>query len=171
MNVVAIKGAVAAPRAMRSKMDTIEVTQDLASQWRIPPFQRPLRVNDKVRGISEEIGETGIIPGVLTLGQIDSGSNTYIVDGQHRIEAFKISAINTAYVDVRVCDFDSMADMGRHFAELNSQIVKMRPDDMLRGLEGSVDALRHVRKECPFVGYTNIRRGDTASALVSMSQR
>jgi hypothetical protein len=46
--------------------------------------------------------------------------------------------------------------------------VRMRPDDILRGLEGSVAALTEIRKQCPFVGYDMIRRGPT-SPIVSMS--
>src|SRR5215831_14435524 len=44
----------------------------------------------------------------------------------------------------------------------------MRPDDVLRGLEGSTPTLAFIRDRCPFVGYDQIRR-KPSSALVSMS--
>ncbi len=61
-----------------------------------------------------------------------------------------------------------MADMGSEFVNLNSSLVRMRPDDVLRGLEESTPALRMIRDRCTFVGYDMIRRGPT-SAMLSMS--
>jgi hypothetical protein len=49
-----------------------------------------------------------------------------------------------------------MADMGEEFVNLNSQLVTMRPDDIRRGLEGTIEALPTIRRECPFVGYDMI---------------
>jgi hypothetical protein len=140
--------------------------------WRVPPFQRQLRVNEKVRMIAEQIRKDGgIIPGVLTIGCLSGcgkDDGEYIVDGQHRIEAFRLSECPEAMADVRYVDFTSMAAMGQMFVELNSQIVRMRPDDILRGLESSTPLLALIRKTCPFIGYDQIRRSPS-SALLSMS--
>ena len=167
-NVIPIKGAKLPPKAEQSRMDTIILTQEMVSQWKIPPFQRPLRINDKVRFVVEQIAKAESIEGVLTLGAIRSDSALYIVDGQHRIEAFKLSSIPEAIADVRVCVFADLSEMADEFVRLNSSLVKMRPDDILRGLESSTPVLKAIRKACEFVGYDNIRRG-TAGPMVSMS--
>jgi hypothetical protein len=69
---------------------------------------------------------------------------------------------------VRYCHFESEAEMGDEFVKLNSHIVTMKPDDILRGLEKSHPALAKVRRACPFVGYGQIRRNEK-SPVVSMS--
>lgn len=155
------------PRNMRSTMDTVLVTKEGIKAWKIPPFQRPLRVNAKLLAISEDIKHNGgVVPGILTIGVLNK--EKYVIDGQHRIEAFKLSELDEGLADVRMCYFDSMAEMGDEFVSLNSQIVKLRPDDILRGLEGSMPTIASIRKACPFVGYDNIRRGK-AAPIVSMA--
>lgn len=161
-----------APAGVRSHMDTVMIEMRTIAGWKIPPFQRPLRVNERVREIAEEIRHAGgVIPGVLTIGRLKEGRELgeYLVDGQHRVEAFRLSEVREAIADVRYMDFNNMAEMGDEFVRLNSNIVKMRPDDVLRGLEGSTPVLATIRDRCSFVGYDQIRRGPT-SALVSMSQ-
>lgn len=162
-----------ASKAARTQMDTVIVNSQVLKEWHNPPFQRPLRINDKVRQISEGLKEDGgMIPGVITLGVIEKGkpwAGTYLLDGQHRVEAFRISELEEGLADVRICHFSTMAEMGEMFVELNSKIVSMRPDDVLRGLEGSLEVLRFIRRSCEFVGYDNIRRGQSAPIL-SMSQ-
>lgn len=155
----------------RSRMDTILVEMRTIAGWKIPPFQRTLRINEKVREIAEEIRKAGgVIPGVLTVGILSTGRDAgqYLVDGQHRVEAFRLSECREAIADVRFIEFDSMAEMGAEFVRLNSALVRMRPDDVLRGLEESTPVLGQIRERCPFVGYDQIRRGPT-SALISMS--
>lgn len=163
-----IKGLKPAPKTLRSKMDTVLLTPAVVESWHLPPFQRPLRVNEKVHQLAEELKQNaGVLPGVLTLGRINE--RTYLVDGQHRVEAFKLSGLPEGFADVRLCDFESLADMGEEFVNLNQSIVKMRPDDVLRGLEGTIPALAMVRRHCDFIGYDQIRRGGASGAVVSMS--
>lgn len=166
--VVSISGAKEAPKAAQSRMDTIIVTQAMVAAWKIPPFQRPLRINDKVRMVTEQVKRDEVIEGVLTLGKLKHDNSLYIVDGQHRVEAFKLSEIGEAIADVRVVSFADMSEMADEFVRLNSSLVKMRPDDILRGLESSVSALQSIRKNCSFVGYDQIRRGG-GGPIVSMS--
>jgi len=149
-------------------MDTLILDQAMVSQWRIPPFQRPLRINEKVRIVAEQMKSTESIEGVITLGKHNADQSFYIVDGQHRVEAFKLSGLGEVIADVRVCSFDNMSDMADEFVRLNSSLVRMRPDDILRGLEGSTPALKAIRRSCEFVGYDQIRRGKS-SPIVSMS--
>lgn len=155
------------PKTMKSTMDTVIINSDGLKSWKAPPFQRPLRINPKMQAIAEELKHNGgVIPGVLTIGILNK--EKYLIDGQHRVEAFKMSGLGEAYADMRICHFDSMAEMGDEFVNLNTQIVKLRPDDLLRGLEGSVQGLQVVRKQCPFIGYDMIRRGER-SPILSMS--
>lgn len=167
--IVPIKGVREAPKASQNRMETLIISTDQVANWLIPPFQRPLRVNQKVMDIAEEMKKSECIEGVITLGRIAKDSSTYIVDGQHRIEAFKLSGRPEVIADIRLLSFDTMGDMADEFVRLNTALVKMRPDDILRGLESSVPALGAIRKACDFVGYDNIRRGGASGPVVSMS--
>lgn len=156
-----------AQKATRTTLDTILVSPDIVSKWQNPPFQRPLRVNEKVKQVAELIKrDGGVIPGVITIGVL-SGTK-YILDGQHRREAFLISGCQEGYVDVRIHFFSSMGEMGEEFVNLNSHLVRLRPDDILRGLEESCTPLRTIREKCRFISYDQIRRGDR-SPVLSMS--
>lgn len=167
--VTPFRAAREAPKAKRSTMQTLIFKVAEIGAWRVPPFQRPVRVNGKVQALALEIqGGGGVIPGVITLGTVAGDSATYIVDGQHRLEAFRISGLAECIGDFRLCQFESMGEMAQEFVDLNSALVKMRPDDILRGLESSNRALRRLRQDCPFIGYDMIRRG-AASPMLGMS--
>lgn len=156
-----------AARRSRTTVDTIEIGPETVTAWVLPPFQRPLRVNEKVRALAELVKrDDGVMPGVVTLGSLNG--NLYLLDGQHRREAFLLSGCKTGCADVRTMHLATMAEMGREFVALNSSLVKMRPDDVLRGLEGTIDGLGRIRQACPFVGYDMIRRFDR-SPVMSMS--
>ena len=134
-NIIPIRRA---PTDQRSRSDTLVVTQAVLKSWKLPPFQRPLRENEKVRALVEELKSNGgVLPGVLTLGHLSKDRSTYIVDGQHRLHAFELSELKEVYADVRIIDFDSVDEMGEEFVKLNSSLVRMRPDDVLRGLESA----------------------------------
>jgi len=168
-SVVHLKGR-AAPKPLRSTMETRLLTIADMTAWVIPPFQRDKRVNEKVRTVAEQLKHNGgIIPGVITLGTVAGDKSIYLVDGQHRREAFLISEMPECIADCRMCEFDSMPEMAQEYVELNSNIVKMSPDDILRGMEGSIRALAFIRSSCEFVGYGNIRRNNTTAPLLSMS--
>jgi hypothetical protein len=157
-----------APKTVRSVMDTMLLTPDGVARWKKPPFQRDFRLTPRVAELVKELKENGgVLSGVLTLGKL--GADTYLVDGQHRIEAFKLSEMKEGIADVRICQFESMADMGDEFSRLNSALVRMRNDDILRGLEGSNGWLAEIRKRCAFVGYSNIRMGGGNSPLIAMA--
>lgn len=168
-NVINLKGGRSAPKSQSSRMETMIVSIDQVRQWRVPPFQRPIRINAKVMSIAEQLkrGEV-MISGIVTLGKIARDPTHYIVDGQHRLEAFRISELAEIIVDLRIIEFDDMAEMAEEFVRLNSALVRMRPDDILRGLEPTSTVLGTIKKECPFVGYDQVRRGN-ANAILSMS--
>jgi len=165
----AIHGAREAPVADRSSMQTVLLSIDEIEKLVVPPFQRPLRVNDKVTSIADELKQNGgCVTGVITLGKLRGSTAIYIVDGLHRREAVRISGLPEVIADIRVMTFDSMRDMAIEFYKLNSSIVKMRPDDILRSLEYSQPLLVQIRQRCEFVGYDNVRRR-AQSAILSMS--
>lgn len=157
------------PKASQSKMETLVITPAMVASWKIPPCQRPVRINAKVKAVGEQIKDTEVIEGILTLGKVSGHDCFYLVDGQHRVEAFKLSGLAEAIVDVRVLMFANMAELATEFYWLNSRLVNMRPDDNLRALESSTPALQAIRKSCEFVGYDQIRRNAKASPIVSMS--
>ena len=170
MTVVQLDKTRKIPKSAISNMETMLFTRDQATSWVVPPFQRPLRINDKVRALAEDLKTNGgFISGVLTLGKLKGDRVTYVVDGQHRIEAFKISELPEAIADVRTCTYDSMADMADDFVMLQQSLVRMRPDDVLRGLQASTHSLQVIGKTCPFVGYDQIRKGNDRAPIVSMS--
>lgn len=171
--ILSLPGLKTAPRsAPKSRMDTMVITPDSVARWRVPPFQRPLKVNEKVRNMADvmgklaKAGETVVIEGVITLGILDN--HWYIVDGQHRMEAFRLSEAKEALVDVRIVDFEDMVHMAEEFAKLNDSIVRMTPDDKLRAMESGLAPLATIRQRCKFVGYGNLRRGGSGPIL-SMS--
>ncbi len=165
MRLVKLSGE--AERATQTTVDTIEITKKLAAAWKSPPFQRELRPTPKVLALAEEIKQTGVLPGVITLGVLDG--EVYTVDGQHRIYAFQAADLVVVYADVRTHYFATMGEMANEYVRLNSSLVRLRPDDILRGLEQSNLHLQHIRKRCPFVGYDCIRRGNSNSPVLSMS--
>jgi len=160
-------------KSTHTKTETIEVTSSIVAKWHNPPFQRPLRVNSKVENLAAQLAAEGtrasecIIPGVITLGVFDG--KTYLLDGQHRIHAFLMSEVATGYADVRVHHFDSIGEMGTEFVELNSRLVNLRPDDILKGLAGGSPGLQMIERKCPFVAYAYIRHGGVNAPTVSMS--
>lgn len=159
-----IKPQTDAERTTHTTVDTIEVTPALVNSWKLPPFQRTLRVNAKVIALGKQIKlDGGVIPGVLTIGVFQK--EPYLIDGQHRREAFLLSECQHGYVDVRFRHFNDLLEMGREFVELNSQLVRMGPNDVLRGLEATNPSMMKIRKRCPFVGYDQIRRGERSPVL------
>ena len=151
-----------------TRTDTIEVTKKVIESWSVPPFQRQVRINARVQEVAEELKQNGgVLPGILTIGRFDG--KWWRVDGQHRLAAFELSELPVAYADVRYREYDSIAEMAKDFVDLNSSLVRMKPDDMLRGLESSSEPLQAIRQMCPFVGYDNVRRGGTNQPMVSMS--
>lgn len=157
-----------APRAVRSVMDTLLITPAGIERWKKPSFQRELKLTPKVQALVETMkADGGVVPGIITLGKLDG--ETYLIDGQHRIEAFKLSGLTEGVADVRICHFETVGEMGEEFTQLNSSLVRMTSDDVLRGLEGINVHLQQLRRKCPFVGYDNIRRNTGSTRVLSMT--
>lgn len=151
----------------RTTVDTIEITPKLVASWQLPPFQRAIRENRKVLEVVEQIKhDDGVLPGIITLGVFDG--SVYKVDGQHRLYAFELTGLPVGYADVRQHYFKTLAEMSEEFVRLNSSLVRLRTDDILRGYEASTPTLQRIRKRCPFIGYDQVRR-NASSPIVSMS--
>jgi hypothetical protein len=169
-DIIPLKGRKAAPKAQRSTMETLIITPDQVNAWRIPSWQRPVTVNAKVEEIAAEMREDGVaITGQLTLGKLTGDTAYYVVDGQHRIEAFRLSGMSEIIADIRVVHFDTMAEMADEFVKLNSAIKKISPDDLLRGLAPNIPNLQRIMRECPFVGYAHARRKANSGSLVNLA--
>lgn len=162
-----VKPSTEAERTTHTTLDTIEINPNIVRSWKVPPFQRALRVNAKVLEVAEEIkANDGVLPGIITLGVL--GSDRFLIDGQHRVHAFQLSELLIGYCDVRILHVKDMAAMATEFYKLNSRVVNMRPDDYLRALETTNDQLSRLHKRCPFVGFDMVRRSDR-SPILSMS--
>jgi len=155
----------------KTQMEARLLTTEDFDLWTRPRFQRPLHDGaPKVIEYMESLKRSGgIMTGVLTLGQIPDDPATYVVDGSHRICAAKMSELPEFYADVRTMQFADFAEMAEEFVRLNQQLVRMRPDDILRGLEENVPMMRVLREYCPMIGYSDVRRNTTTSPVVSMS--
>lgn len=160
-----------AEKTTHTSVDTICFSVKEAHEWEVPAdIQRGVKVNKKVMELAMQIkNDGGVIPGIITLGVLDK--KTYLIDGLQRREAFFISEHLYGYADVRTCYFKTRAEMGEEFVRLNSQLVKMTPDDILRGLECAVPFLRQIRQACPFVAYGRVRSGGPQghATMLSMS--
>jgi hypothetical protein len=169
-NNLFVQGIEEAPKAQRSKMDTIFLTHEFITSLVIPDCQRPLKVNSKVRQFAEEIKLNGnVVNGVITLGTLQGRSRPlYLLDGRHRCEAIKIANIEDAIADVRIVDYDNIGEMGEDWVKMNSSLVKMTPDNILHAMEKSLPSLSYIKSHCDFIGYVNIRKTPT-SAMLSMS--
>ena len=159
----------------RSHTETKLLTLADLESLKQPPFQRPIRITPRVIQFLNELkAARGIITGVLTIGQLPDDPSRWKVDGSHRIEAAKISGLGEFLAEVRTVQFKSMAEMSEEFVRLNSWLVRFKPDDILRGLEQTEPALGKLREVCSsngfsFIGYDNIRRSSSSSAIVGMS--
>ncbi len=167
MSMKIVKPSSASEKQTRTTVDTIEITAKVVASWKNPPFQRDLKINSKVLAVAHQIAcDKGVLPGILTIGVLDG--ETYVVDGQHRIAAWQQSGCPIGYADVRMHWFESMGDMAEEFVLLNSSLVRLKPDDILRGMEPSTISLQRIRRKCGFVGYDMIRRSEKGPVL-SMS--
>lgn len=150
----------------KKRVDTIILDRGALKILKRPAFQREVKVNTKVRELAEEIAQTGVFPGILTVGLFDA--KQWVIDGQHRIEAYLLSEREEVYADVHYYECASLREMAEIYTELNQSLVRFGPDDILRAAEEGSAALKLIRQKCPFVGYGQVRRGES-SPLLSMS--
>jgi hypothetical protein len=152
-----------------SRMETMLLTPDILNSWILPDFQAPLRINAKVRQIADDLRtQNGIpvIPGIISLGYLlNCTTALYLYDGQHRRWCAFESGRTEFLADVRIKQFNTMDEMAREYLELNSPIARKTPDDQLRALQESSVALQLITRECPFIGYRDIRRNPDAPVV------
>ena len=170
-SIIPMRGMRPAPKSYRSRSETMLLTPEVMKSWRKPPCQREVVINQRLRDVAEDIKETGgVITGTIILGELlnSAAKILYLIDGQHRREAAYMSGLTEFIAEVCIYTFESLDDMGDKFVKLNSSIRNISADDILRGMEGSIDNLKIIRKACQFVGYGNVRRNEH-SPLLSMS--
>lgn len=160
-----LKKSREAPKASRSSMETMIVPVSEMDGWKKPPFQREMRPTLKVLQMADQIKTDEEMKGVITLGKINGHQTVYVVDGQHRIWGARKSGLREVMADVRIMTFDTMADMADEYVRLNSHVLSMRPDDILRGYEETQTLLKLIRARCEFVGYDQVRRGPSNPIL------
>jgi hypothetical protein len=157
---------------VRTQMETRLLCLEEMNGWTLPPFQREEVQNRKVVEFAERLMENGgMIGGVIHLGVLrHEESVVYLVDGQQRRGGCNLSGLPEFIADVSRKIYDSMAEMAEDFKNINSRLVGLRPDDLLRAYEMSHDELRRLREDCPFVGYSSVRRDQRSwRPVVSMS--
>lgn len=168
-NLKIVKPQTPAEKKTGSVTDTIEVTPNEVRSWKKPPFQRDLHVNFKVMSLVQKITDDGgVIPGTLVIGVVAGDPAKYVVDGQHRLEAFLLSEVPIGYCDVKTLLAKTMRELALEFRNVNQRLVNMKPDDFLRADETSNPNLEKIRKRCGFVGYGHVRRGEN-TPILSMS--
>jgi hypothetical protein len=156
-------------RETKTKPDIVVVTPDSIKTWLAPPFQRPLRINAKVHEYAEQLkANEGVFQGTpLQIGVWEK--QNYLVDGQHRKEAFLLSELKEGIANVIYTYYQDgsqgLAEMADDYVGFNSKLVSQRPDDVLRAIEHTSEPLKLIRRRCSFVGYDMIRRGDRAPLL------
>jgi len=168
-NIVQLKDQTAEHK--RSVLECRLLKLEDFEQWVRHVYQRPISENQKVQELAEELQRNGgIIPGVLTLGRLPNDPRIYGVDYQHRVAACKLSGRDEFIGEVRTVEYQSMAEMAKDSIKLNSRLVNMKPDDVLRALEPSLPLLATLRSACNFIGYSNnVRRVSHGNSVLSMS--
>lgn len=155
---------------LRSKTELLILEPDIVNEWVIPEgVQRNLHVNKHVCNLRDELlSNGGVLTSIISLGRVAGDPRTFVVDGMHRLEAFKMAGIPELYVEVKTTDFDSMADLAKEFVKAQTPLVRMTPDDSLRAMANFTPALAAVKEKCSFVGYDNVRRKG-GGTMLSMS--
>jgi hypothetical protein len=163
------------PTLEKTQMETKVLSLAEMYNWQLPPFQRDEVQTKKVIELADELKcNGGMVSGVILLGMMRSKEQSslpaviYLVDGQQRRCACGLSGLEEFIADVSLKFYDSMADMAEDFKRVNSRLVPLRPDDLLRAYEITNINLNKLREDCPFVGYGNIRRCDR-DPILSMS--
>jgi hypothetical protein len=162
--------AAGAPTFEKTQMETKLLSLEELDSWVLPPFQREEQQTKKVIEFAEMLKQNGgMIGGVIHLGLLrGETAPIYLVDGQQRRSACHLSERDTFIADTSLKVYDSMVEMAEDFRKVNSRLVPLKPDDLLRACEVTHAPIAQLRKDCPFVGYGNIRRQES-SPVLSMS--
>ena len=148
-------------------MKVMAVTRKTIEGWAKPDFQRPVAENKNLGELAVQIQDQGWLLTAIYLG-IWMGK-TYLVDGQHRMQAFIASGLEQMSVPVITKYYldgaKGLAAMCEDFLRINSHIKNPTANDMLKALEGKNSHIKEIRTNCPFVGYTHLRRTESAPIL------
>jgi hypothetical protein len=152
--------------------DLMVFTPALLATFKVGSFQRPITVNAKVHQLAAKLKATG---GILEDSIIQLGvwmGFFYFIDGQHRGKAFLLSGLPEMLVKTTVTYYEDGPEgekaMAQAYLDANRQIVRQKPDDMMRALECINPVVKQIKSACPFIGYDQVRRSD-GSPVLSMS--
>jgi hypothetical protein len=152
------------------KFAVVAMTIDEANQLHAPPFQRPMRLKSRqLKVVAEIIRNENILPGVITLGKVENDPLTYLVDGQHRIEAFNRSGIEIVTAKIDMMMFKDMNEMSLQFDRLNTPIAKMSANDRLKSMSFTNPVIHMIMEECSFVGFHHTQLGQNAAKVLQLS--
>src|ERR1700744_5100870 len=85
-------------KGKKKRVDTIVLDSQTTARFKNPKFQRPFKMTPSVQAVVSEVRESGVFPGILTLGLY--GGHVWVIDGQHRLEAVRISESSEILADV-----------------------------------------------------------------------
>ena len=125
-------------KGKKKRVDTIVLDQATIAKLKNPTFQRPFRMTPSVQAVVDEIRSTGIFPGILTVGVYDS--HVWVIDGQHRLEAVRISERGDVLADVHYLDCDSEDEMAEEFRKTQHCSRQVRPRRFTPSARGIVTA-------------------------------
>lgn len=152
-------------------VEKIIITHEIVEGWKKPPFQRPVAIGRNLGKLAVNLQDDEFLLTTIYLGVLDGV--TYIVDGQHRKEAFIASGLRRLVAPVTTRYYpDGTAGLTRmceDFLKINTHVKNPTANDKLRALEPTNPLIGKIREDCPFVGYSGFRRSDS-SPIVSMAQ-
>jgi hypothetical protein len=107
----------------------------------------------------------------IHLGKLRGDDQTiYLVDGQQRRVSCSLSGLPEFIGDFSMKTYETMLEMAKAYEKFNEHLAMHKPDDKLKAREMWNDNLRQLRIDCPFIGYSNVRRTeDERSPALSMS--
>jgi hypothetical protein len=160
------------PRKERDVMETVFIHPEKLGDWKRPGrIQRPLKLNEYIFQCAREMQLHAAqdpdeawceVPGIVTLAKFNG--ETYLLDGQHRLDgALKLAAgqvivaggvpVKVALARVRTIHIDSWTEMADEFGRINGQLVRTKPEDVLRAASMGNVNLQAIERACPFIGY------------------
>ena len=132
-----------------------------------PPCQRFVSKTKRVERLTEEMLKTGRLGvGILLVMGLPNGE-VHLVDGNHRIEAFRNSGLKSIIVSVQTKSAKTYKDIAEEYIRCQCSLKTSTVDDKLKGIAVGHPPLQKIAQFCTFVTY---KRASTRSdCLISMS--
>lgn len=151
------------------RSEVVVVTVALVNSWERPDFQRMFKQTKNVVDATNQIGRTEEIPGTIWIGVWEGRS--YVVDGQHRIEAFLGANIAEALASVAFKAFDSYDAMARFYRMINTPLRSFSAQDNLKAAAVEYESLRIIEREATFASWYKPKRNSGKTIQISSMVR